>query len=163
MDINTTKKNVEALFTRLDALESSLCKNLSKNTKELEVLSNLIRCHYKPDRSEGTLIHPEEGCLGMENGFDRYDHDSTVADPAPSKNLLKRLKRGYLLQHESDENDPIDHTVNSRSTNFFGMVKREVCPSNACYQSTSPSYYLTDSTLCKIHIIANAYFVPLFI
>ena len=131
-----TQQNFESLFSRLDALESRLCKEISNTTKELEALSNIIRHNSKSyvgecehsDQAEG------EGCSGKKkrNTQDMPSDSAPGVDMAPSKNLLKRLKRGYLLQYESDGNDPVERTVNSRSIDFIDMVKREACPKTAC-------------------------------
>ena len=127
-----TKQSFENLFSRLDALELRLCKEIGNTTKQLEALSNIIRSNSKQNVGECENIDQAEGvgCPGEEKSYtlEKPFDSAPDVDMAPSKNLLRRLKRGYLLQYESDENDPVERTVHSRSINFIDMVKREACP-----------------------------------
>ena len=58
-----------------------------------------------------------------------HQHEpAEIKSQAPSsQDLLRRLKRGYLLQYECDEEDDQDGVRSvARSTKCFAMLKREV-------------------------------------
>ncbi len=113
------------LFARFDQLEANLRETLKNtsadvkaNTSELESLSVMMR-----------QSHP-----------DGYDHHERKPPPAhSSQDLLRRLKRGYLLQYEcaSDIDDEIGVSRSaSHHAKTFDMLKREV----GCFLGSPPPF-----------------------
>jgi hypothetical protein len=125
--LNAVHIGLKELYSRFDALETSLRETLRKtssdlkaNTAELESLSAIMRQshHCEPqDHSMRSASAPHN------------DHQSEMKqDEAPtSQDLLRRLKRGYLLQYECEDEDENDGTRPVvRPVDFYTMLKREV-------------------------------------
>jgi hypothetical protein len=114
-------KAVHNVFTelcaRFDSLEANLRETLRKtstdmkaNTTELESLSAKIR-ELRPG------LNP---CISLSG---KHHEAKREAEP----DLLRRLKRGYLLQYETDDKDDVDdERFPSRSINSINKIKREV-------------------------------------
>jgi hypothetical protein len=104
------------LCVRFDTLEANLRETLRKtntdlkaNTTELESLSAMMR-----------QSHP---------GFHKCDSQAEMKPDArpSSQDLLRRLKRGYLLQYDCDDDDDLNgRRSTARAENFFDVLKREV-------------------------------------
>ncbi len=104
------------LCARFDTLEANLRETLRKtntdlkaNTTELESLSAMMR-----------QSHPD---------FHRCNSRPEMKpdDRPSSQDLLRRLKRGYLLQYDCDDDDDLNGRRSmARAENFFDVFKREV-------------------------------------
>jgi hypothetical protein len=107
----------KVLCARFDTLEANLRETLRKtstdlkaNTTELESLSAMVRLSQP-----GRQPHPD------------HQHESKPDATPTSQDLLRRLKRGYLLQYECDDDDEIDGArPASRAINIIETLKREV-------------------------------------
>ncbi len=83
------------------------------------------------------ILHPDyhpESPRHFAGAFGTYvlhhEQTDTKEDAPPiSQHLLRRLRRGYLLQYERDEEERDEARSNVRQTSFMDLIKREECPS----------------------------------
>ena len=131
----------EKLCDRLDALESRICSALQEsradmlvNTTELRTLSARVQNTCRPgisSNSEPQIVSEELIADAPSSGCGVAPHaaqqDQKVTAPHV---LLRRLKRGCLLQYERDDddsNDSDDIGANAATENVFQRFNRQVC------------------------------------
>ena len=134
--MEAVRNGFEKVNYRLDTLESSLRATLREsrsdiiaNTKELGVLSALVQnacCLGIRDRTH--LNTENEGSEDASSGGAPQQKDRKVS--VEPQDLLRRLKRGYLLQYERDDEDDAENghkTATSDNNQLFERFKRKVC------------------------------------
>jgi hypothetical protein len=142
--MEAVQNGFEKMSIRLDSLESSLRLTLrdsradmSTNTKELGMLSALVRNACLPGIRESSHLFSENACeedasSGEATHVAQQDQKVSVE----SQVLLRRLKRGCLLQYERDDDDDEEDDGNTRApsstANIFEHFKRHVsCPEHS--------------------------------
>ena len=130
----------EKMFSRLDVLEASLNASLREsreglmaNTKELGILSDLVSKTCRagiPDKSPADEVGTVSNNDGLKNAPASCAAQQETAGSGVSNDLLRRLKRGCILQYANeDENDEDgDHRDPQQGTGtLFERFKRHVC------------------------------------
>jgi hypothetical protein len=131
-------KNVGQLSTRMDTIEMTLRTTSDRHSKDLQGISTTLR--VLQDTMERRCAPTESHTSHSETG-DNKDAASLVhpastsrdAGATTNKDLLRRLKRGYLVQFEHDE--PSDNaSAPAPKERLFDIVKREVSTlcANSC-------------------------------
>ncbi len=124
-------KNVKSISARMDAVESNLRANSDstrQNSIALDGISHALRSLLDSvDRHSATPEPAKDGEDGRDAAYiGGPAHTPRNAETtATNKDLLRRLKRGYLVQFDHDE--PTEEQSNSaRKIRFMDVFKREV-------------------------------------
>jgi hypothetical protein len=92
-------------------------------SNQIKATSEIAQPIHHPDFHDESLRHSTGGF-----GTSIVHHEpaaKTQDTPPISQHLLRRLKRGYLLQYERDEDERDEARSNVRQTSFTDLLKRE--------------------------------------
>jgi hypothetical protein len=136
--IEAVQSGFEKMNARLDVLESSLRATLRESrtdmtthTKELGVLSALVRNACFPGiRESSHSISESLAADKLSNGGAIYAAQLDQKVSVKSQVLLRRLKRGRLLQYERDDDDEDGKTraPSNNDTMFERFIRHVCCP-----------------------------------
>ena len=125
----------EKMLSRLDVLESSLCarlressEHLKANTKELGLLSDLVSKSCRACIPDNSPVDEVGAATIHINGLQDAPA-SCAAKQEDSHDLLRRLKRGCILQygHEDEDDEDGNHRDPQNTSTPFERFKRHVC------------------------------------
>jgi hypothetical protein len=120
-------KSVNQLSLRLDSMEMTMRTTSDKNYSALHGISDTL--DHLRDSMEHRCAPPETHKNADENGDAAnrvpLSNPTQNVGTAANKDLLRRLKRGYLVQFDHDE--PGEHqSAPARKARLLDILKREV-------------------------------------
>jgi hypothetical protein len=130
--LQAVRLGFKELSARLESIEDTLRSTLSDTVAGEKTTSNPIKAAsaiaqpiHHPDFHDESLRH---GIGEFGAGIVHHEQAAKMQDTPPiSQHLLRRLKRGYLLQYERDEDEREEARNNVRQTSFLELLKREEC------------------------------------
>ncbi len=121
-------KNVNQLTTRVETMETTIRNTSDKNSAALHGISNSLR-HMQESmemrRCAAPETHKETDDSGDASNRVPVSNTGLKAGVDANKDLLRRLKRGYLVQFDHDEPSE-HHSAPARKVRLLDIVKREV-------------------------------------
>ncbi len=119
----------------MDSIETTLRNTSDMNSKTLNGISATLR-HLQDSMGQRCAHRETED---SKNAPGQAPHANTANNPgaATNKDLLRRLKRGYLVQFEHDESG--EHTSDpARKMQLLDIFKREVHSMKLLMMSSTP-------------------------
>ncbi len=122
---------MKSISTRIDAVETSLRTNMEstrQNGNALDAISHALRRLQDSVDRHGTTSATAKDAEDGQDTADAAGHAHTprkAATSATNKDLLRRLKRGFLVQFDHDEPSE-EQNAPARKVRFIDVLKREV-------------------------------------